>query len=220
MGEKQQTARFEDLDEKDQRRARIRLAHLLETETGYRSGSPLWAEEGEPRPQFDPARTTLTQRRETKVAELAALPSEDAMFLGLGQIGERTLRRMSAAFGEEGLVGLADGRWTRELSGHRSIVPEFAEAIRAVHAESLHGSKLSMTTRERMIHQYVREKFGSELEEKLPHRTTLARVWKEWFGPDGTRQRYVRSAAAVAAARQWSSPGRDRWWCSTPLRCR
>ncbi|MFF3505491.1 hypothetical protein [Streptomyces sp. NPDC003247] len=54
------------------------LAHLLETETGYRSGSAFWAEEGEPRLQFDPARTTLTQRRAAKVAELAALPGEDA----------------------------------------------------------------------------------------------------------------------------------------------
>ncbi|MDX3616068.1 transposase family protein [Streptomyces europaeiscabiei] len=197
MGGKQQTVRFEDLDEEDQRRARIRLAHVLETETGYRSGSVFWAEEGEPRPQFDPARTTLTQRREAKVAELAALASEDAKFLGLRQVGERTLRRMAAAFAQDGLVGLADGRWTRELSGHPSIIPEFAEAIRAVHAESLHRSRLSMTTRERLIHQYVREKHGPELEEKLPHRTTLAKVWKEWFGPDGARQRYVRSAAAV-----------------------
>ncbi|MFE9259241.1 transposase, partial [Streptomyces sp. NPDC006879] len=197
MGQKQQTVRFEDLDEEDQRRARIRLAHLLETETGYRSGSAFWAEEGEPRAQFDPAHVPLTQRREAKVAELAALPSEDAKFLGLGQVGERTLRRMAAAFAEEGLVGLADGRWMRELSGHPSIIPEFAEAIRAVHAESLHRSRLSMTTKERMIHQYVREKFGPELEKKLPHRTTLAKVWKEWFGPDGARQRYVRSAAAV-----------------------
>ncbi|OSZ57050.1 hypothetical protein OQI_29475 [Streptomyces pharetrae CZA14] len=94
MGQKQQTGRFEALDEEDQRRARIRLAHLLETETGYRSGSPFWAEEGEPRPQFDPAHAPLTQRRKAKVAELAALPSEDAKFLGLGQVGERTLRRL------------------------------------------------------------------------------------------------------------------------------
>ncbi|WP_211362824.1 hypothetical protein [Streptomyces phaeoluteigriseus] len=69
-------------------RARIRLAHVLETETGYRSGSVFWAEEGDPRPRFDSACTTLTQRREAKVAELAALPSEDAKFLGLGQVGE------------------------------------------------------------------------------------------------------------------------------------
>ncbi|MCF3179045.1 hypothetical protein IPZ70_03665 [Streptomyces polychromogenes] len=184
MGGKQQTVRFEDLDEEDQRRARIRLAHVLETKTGYRSGSVFWAEEGEPRPQFNPARTTLTQRREAKVAELAALASEDAKFLGLRQVGERTLRRIAAASAEDGLVGLADGRWTRELSGHPLTIPEFAEAIRAVHAESLHRSRLGMTTRERLIHQYVREKHGPELEEKLPHRTTLAKLWKEWFGPD------------------------------------
>ncbi|MFE5491581.1 hypothetical protein ACFQ7Z_16785 [Streptomyces virginiae] len=81
MGDKQQVIRFEDLDEEDRRRARIRLAHVLETETGYRSGSPFWAEEGEPRPQFDPGRTTLTQRREAKVAELAALPAQDALYM-------------------------------------------------------------------------------------------------------------------------------------------
>lgn len=137
MDVKQQATRFEDLDEENQQRARLRLAHLLETETetGYRNGSPFWAE---PRPQFDPRRTTLTERREAKAAELAALPAQDAKFLGVGQVGERTLRQMAAAWAEEGMVGLADSRRTRALSGHRSIRPEFAEAIRAVHAESLH----------------------------------------------------------------------------------
>ncbi|MFD9505013.1 hypothetical protein [Streptomyces sp. NPDC060035] len=193
---------------------------MLETETGYRSGSAFWAEPGEPRPQFDPQRTTLTERREAKAAELRALPAADAKFLGLSQVSTRTLERMAVAWREHGVVGLADGRWTRALSGHRSILPEFAEAIRAVHAESLHRSRLSMTTKERLIHQYVREKFGPELEKKLPHRTTLAKVWKEWFGPQGARQRYVRSAAAVetgASKVVISRPGQVVVLDTTPL---
>ncbi|MFI1106122.1 hypothetical protein [Streptomyces melanogenes] len=48
-----------------------------------------------------------------------------------------------------------------------------------------------------MIHQFVREKFGAEAETKVPHYTALLEVWEEWFGPEGGRQRYRRSAAAV-----------------------
>ena len=63
MAGRRQTSRVEDLDAAGQERARIRMAHVLEAETGYRSGSPFWAEPGEPRPEYDPQRTTLTQRR-------------------------------------------------------------------------------------------------------------------------------------------------------------
>jgi hypothetical protein len=38
------------------------MAHLLEGETGYRSGSRYWARPGEPKPEYDPQRTTLTER--------------------------------------------------------------------------------------------------------------------------------------------------------------
>jgi hypothetical protein len=220
MGEVRQAVLFDDLDEEDQRRARGRLAHLQEAETGFRSGSSFWSEPGEPRPQFDPERTTLTERREAKAAELRTLPAEDAKFLGLDQVSFRTLERMAVAWREHGLVGLADGRWTRALDGHRSIIPQFVEAIQAVHAESLHRSKLSMASKERLIHQYVREKFGPELEKKLPHRTTLAKVWREWFGPQGARQRYVRSAAAVEtsiAKAVISRPGQVVVLDTTPL---
>ncbi|MEU3317136.1 transposase [Streptomyces sp. NPDC006662] len=94
-------------------------------------------------------------------------------------------------------MGLADGRLTPVLRGHRKITPQVGEAIHAVHAECLHRSRVGMKTKERMIHQFVREKFGTEAEKKIPHYTTLLTVWKEWFGPEGGRQRYLRSAAAV-----------------------
>ncbi|MFJ9034352.1 hypothetical protein ACIRQP_39080 [Streptomyces sp. NPDC102274] len=53
----------------------------------------------------------------------------------------------------QGLAGPADGRWTRALVGHRSVTPEVEEAIVAVHAESVHRSRISLASKERLIHQ-------------------------------------------------------------------
>ncbi|GLX48800.1 hypothetical protein Shyhy01_17500 [Streptomyces hygroscopicus subsp. hygroscopicus] len=41
----------------------LRMAHLLEVATGFRSGDPLHPGPGEPRAEYDPATTTLTERR-------------------------------------------------------------------------------------------------------------------------------------------------------------
>lgn len=221
MGGGRQRSRSEDLQGHDLTRAQIRMAHLLEVETGYRSGSRYWARPDEPKPEFDPERTTLTERRLAKVAELKTLDRREAKHLGLEWISERTLKRMAAAYDEYGLMGLADGRWTPPLRGHRAITEEVAEAIRAVHAESLHRSKLSMKTKERLVHQYVREKFEAKGKKvDVPHYTTLARVWKEWFGAEGARQRYVRSAAAVETGKAKvviSRPGQVVALDTTPL---
>ncbi|MCX4775358.1 hypothetical protein [Streptomyces sp. NBC_01264] len=153
------------------------------------------------------------------MAELEAMGRQEARHLGLASVSERTLKRMAARYAEHGLIGMADGRWTPAPTGHRAITEEVAEAIRAVHAESLHRSKLSMKTRERLVHQYVREKFPGK-EVVVPHYTTLMKVWREWFGSDGARQRYVRSAAAVETG--WgrvvvSRPGQVVALDTTPL---
>jgi hypothetical protein len=213
-----QRPRSEDLVGHDLERARIRMAHLLEAETGYRSGSRYWARPGEPKPEYDPEQTTLTKRRRAKVAELKKLDRQEARQLGLEWVSERTLERMAARYAGCGLTGLADGRWTPSLRGRRAVTEEVAEAVRAVHAECEHRSALSMKTKERMICQYVREKFGPGV--KVPHYTTLAKVWKEWFGPEGARQRYIRSAAAVEtgkAAVVITRPGQVVALDTTPL---
>jgi len=51
-----------------------------------------------------------------------------------------------------------------------------------------------MRTRERMIHQYVREELKLDPGAEVPTYRTLCRVWREWFGAGGSRQRYARSA--------------------------
>ncbi|WP_285440994.1 hypothetical protein [Streptomyces sp. ISL-36] len=43
MNDKQQPTRFEDLKADDQKRLRLRVAHFLEAESGFRSGSRHWA---------------------------------------------------------------------------------------------------------------------------------------------------------------------------------
>jgi hypothetical protein len=177
----------------------LRLAHLLETETGFRGGDPHHPAPGEPQPAYDPSRTTLGQRRQAKVAELAALGEQEAKLLGLGQVSERTLKRMAAAWQARGRLGCVDGRWLRTSHGRPSITEEIREAIFAVRVESLHRSKMTMQARCVQIHQYVAETFGPQV--YVPSYRTLREVWLEWFGPGGARQRYVRSAAAVDTSR-------------------
>jgi hypothetical protein len=67
---------LEDLSDGQREQLHLRVAHVLEAETGFRSGSPLLALAGEPCPEYDPDATTPAQRRAAKAAELRALGPE------------------------------------------------------------------------------------------------------------------------------------------------
>ncbi len=190
-----QPAGLEDLTARQRELVAVRYAHLMEAETGYRSGSPLHAVPGEPRPGYDPAATTLHERRLAKVAEITGLGADSAAMLGLARISERTLVRWAGQCRRFGIAGCIDGHWLRRSGGRYSMTGQLREAIYAVHAECLHRSRVSMKTRERMICQYVRDRFGPEV--AVPCYETLRTVWIEWFGPGGARQRYARSAAKL-----------------------
>jgi hypothetical protein len=190
-----QLAGMEDLSARQRELAAMRYAHLMEAETGYRSGSPLRVLPGEPRPGYDPAATTVHERRLAKVAEMAALGADCAAMLGLARISERTLARWAGRCRQYGVTGCIDGNWLRRGGQRLSISGQVREAIYAVHAECLHRSRVSMATRERLICQYVQERFGPEI--SVPSYWTLRRVRAEWFGPGGARQRYARSAAKL-----------------------
>ncbi|MEY9839506.1 transposase [Streptacidiphilus sp. EB103A] len=181
-------------------RARLRAAHVLEVETGFREGHPSRALPGEPRPAYDPDRTTLTERRRAKVAEVKAMPRPEAVRLGLQHLSFRSLERVSGLAGDSLLLACADGRWTRRRSGHRSVTPEVREAIFAVKAECEDRARITMAARHRLVHQYIHERFPLFPIEKVPSRWTFAEVWEEWFGPGGARPRYARTAQAAAEA--------------------
>lgn len=182
-----------DLTAHQQEVVRLRFAHLQEVATGFRGGDPLRPASGEPRAQYDPQRTTLTQRRAAKVAELTVLSADEAALLGFKHISVRTLERYGAACRRLGVLGCVDGHWLRAGGGHPTVSDPVREAIFAVRAESLHRSRVSMATKHRLVCQYVRERFGDEV--AVPSYWTLRRVWVEWFGPGGSRQRYAGSAA-------------------------
>ncbi len=166
----------------------LRVAHLLEAETGFRSGDPLRPEPGEPRPGYDPRSTTLGQRRRAKAAELKALGGEEAAVLGLGRVSER-----------RGPAGCIDGRWVRPGGGHPSITEEVREAIFEIRGETRGRSRTGMRDKYVLICQYVAEKYGPGV--PVPGFWTLRAVWLEWFGPGGTRPRYDRSADGIGAAK-------------------
>jgi hypothetical protein len=113
-----QPAVIEDLTEDQQRRLWLRVEHVLEAETGFRSGDPRDPRPGEPRAGYDPATSTAGQRRRAKVAELRALGRDDAAMLGLAQVSERTLKRLAAAYWRSGVAGCIDGRLVRRSGGH------------------------------------------------------------------------------------------------------
>ncbi|MFE2543618.1 transposase [Actinacidiphila glaucinigra] len=131
---------------------------------------------------------------------MAALGREEATLLGLQNMSFRTLERLAAQCDDNLVMACADGRWTREGGGRPSITEEIREAIFAVRQECINRSRISMRAKHRLMHQYVREVYPDFPMEKVPCCDTLAAVWTEWFGAQGSRQRYVRSAAAAHAA--------------------
>lgn len=88
-----QPAELADLTGRQRELVAPRMAHLPEVETGFRSGDPMHPGPGEPKPCYDAASTTWTQRRRAKAAELAALDRDETRMLGLNRVSFRTLVR-------------------------------------------------------------------------------------------------------------------------------
>lgn len=181
---------MQDLSAQQHELLALRFAHVMEAETGYQSGDALRARACEPLPQYDPRLTTVLQRRRSKAAEMAALPPEFLRALGFRGTSERTLRRLAGRCRQMGMLGCLPGSWVRRSPGPQ-VDAQIREAIMAVWQETQHRSRISMTTRQRLVAQYVAESFGGTV--KPPKYHTLRRIWRQWFGPGGARQRYVRS---------------------------
>jgi transposase InsO family protein len=139
----------------DMKAVREKADHVREVLTGYRSGSPELALDGEPRPEFDPARK-LMERYDAKRIELG--------------VGEKTLRRWVSAYKERGEAGLVSRRKLQEPK----IDPRWddvADAIIREHTEE------SMPTKTAVILQTSArlELLYGEGEVKEPSRSTANR---------------------------------------------
>jgi hypothetical protein len=74
---------------KDRREiAEIRMAHLLEVATGFRSGDRMRPGPGKPRPEYDPDSTTLTSRRRAKAAEFCTHAWHPFPWTGMPPVGQ------------------------------------------------------------------------------------------------------------------------------------
>jgi hypothetical protein len=183
-----QEALHEDLEPGKRELARLRMSHVLEMRTGFRSGSRLRPGPDEPKPEYDPDATTLSQRRRAKVAEFAALDPEHARMLGLEQTSFRTVVRWDLGERARGLIGCADERWLRESGGHPSVSEHVRTAILKVREDTKQRSDISLRSKYLLVCQEMRTEHGSVNE--VPSYRTFCRVWREWFGPGGTRKRY------------------------------
>lgn len=149
-----------------------RVAHMLEAETGYKSGSANDALPDEPRPEYDPLLVKkVTQRRLNKVADLAGTAEEMSL---------ATLLRLRREYQQGGLAACVDGRDIRGLRGRYSVDVKVFEAIKAVYAENLDDSNLNVSAFVDLVKDRVERDHGRGV---APGTSTLRTVINEMYRP-------------------------------------
>lgn len=138
------------------------LEHLLEAQTGYRSGNSTVALPDEPKRAYDPDLTTLTQRFAAKAEEL-------------GQT-DRWLWARKQAYEKQGIYGLIDGRLTRK--GTSRLDPRIQEALSLVLDEYTDLSNVSINQIARKTQRKLAELYRDE-PPKMPPQTTFNRLYKQ-----------------------------------------
>lgn len=111
---------LESLPEPQRRKVWALTAHLRELETGYSKGMAGLALKGEPRKAYDPEKTTLDQRLDAKVKELAGTPLARS---------RRTLQRDLKALRDNGPYGLARRVAKAFFGPVRKVAPEVYTAL-------------------------------------------------------------------------------------------
>jgi putative transposase len=193
-------------------RARWLEGHLAEVV----SGLPADAGQGAvPRPEYDPALTSLRQREIAKAAELRAAGRPVAL---------RTLQRLRKSYQSGGVWGLVDGRAVRWSSASGRVDERVAGAVRQAVAEETGRSTGTVGRLRRRVVQILAHGHGVEDPEAvMPSRATFYRLaarasaGRHTFGSARTRQSLARrpdgAFGTVAAAR----PGEWMQIDSTPL---
>ncbi|MFN8133117.1 MAG: transposase [Solirubrobacteraceae bacterium] len=185
-----------------------RRAHVLEVLLGHPAGE---FADGPGRPEYDPARTTLMERRALKARELRAA--------GM-RMGERTLERWCANYEAEGLLGLADARAASLRRTRQSPSPEVLQVLDELAAGRTHGSTAGAHILYDDLRRELRRRFpdraivGLRVSEggaqalRLPGRTAFYRLLKH---------RYRGAFLAGEAANRRSAADKPRP-TSAPLR--
>jgi transposase InsO family protein len=162
---------LEGLPDDVREKARERLAHIREAETGFRSGDPEDPATGEPHPEYDQRFASLTARIKAKAAELG--------------VSESTLHNWRRGYEERGLMGLRDGRKGRSRSPGGNLDPRAREEMLAVVDGLARRSNASMKRIFEEVRMRLDEKYGNNVV-ALPSRSTLHRRLEEMTQGKGT----------------------------------
>jgi transposase InsO family protein len=181
--------------------------HVLEVETGLAPGAAA------PRPEFDPAATTVDQRDQAKAAELTAA----------GQpTGARTVKRMRGRYRSSGLWGLVDHRYTRASSPHGRVDDRVIAATRAAIAAETSRSTGTKTRLRRVVEQALAAEHGAGTV-PLPSRRTFERLVDglaaglHTFGPATSRRTQANRPDAPFTPTTAARPGELVQIDTTPL---
>ena len=190
-------AAVERLDKRARDVLNKRIAHVYEAETGYRSGTPDVALPHEPRPEYDPATTTLTERRLAKARELN---NEHAADAGT-KMSVATIRRIAKSLNAgSALDGAVDRRHVRRSPGRISINEEVQAACEEVFEKTREESNRTHAARYLLVKQYMREVYGYQPgTEPVPCEKTIRRWFQDRFLPSelNGKARTRRSATSA-----------------------
>jgi transposase InsO family protein len=185
--------------------ARTWERHLVEVETGLPPG----AEPGTaPRPGYDPATTTVTQREQAKAAELGVVV--------------RTVAYRRSRYAEQGLWGLVDQRAVRTWDATGRADARLVEVIRQVLDSE---TDTSTGTRGRLIRRVVKtvEEVHGPGVVPLPGRTTFYKLLdalstgRHTFGSAVTRRQAANRPERPFTPTFAARPGEQVHIDSTPI---
>jgi transposase InsO family protein len=179
--------------------------HVVEVETGLPPDAPPGTV---PRPGFDPASTTVTQRDQAKAAELG--------------VSVRTVRQRRARYAAQGLWGLVDQRATRTWEATGRVDARLVAAVRElIDAETV----TSTGTRSRLIRRAaaaVEAEHGPGVV-PLPGRSTFYKLidvlatGRHTFGSAVTRRQTANRPQQVFTVSHAMRPGEQVQIDSTPI---
>jgi hypothetical protein len=201
---------LESLPDKVAAAAREWERHLAEVETGL----PLDAPPGSgPRPEYDPAVTSLADRERAKAAELTAAGT---------MTSPRTVQRMRRRYREQGLWGLVDARYARRARPTGNVDPRVvAAAVAVIDAQT--GSSTGTRSRAvRLIRQKMEDEYGPGTV-PVPSDRTFYRLLevlsagRHTFGSAVTRRQTANRPDGAFTATIAARPGEQVQIDGTPL---
>lgn len=176
-------ALLEGLSDKTREEVEFWLDHVLEVHTGL----PGFAgPDAEPRPCYDPARTTLRERYAVKAAELQAAHHK---------VSAATVERKRLAWLAEGVWGLVDRRRLRATSPQGRVDERIVRLLWKVHGRLKNKSSGTRSRLFELLRRACVKKFTKRQAERLlPSRATFYRLLRRLgiecgTGKDTTRRR-------------------------------